>query len=164
MAEQFGDLTEFLDPTLPLPIAGTVYEVPAVDAETGLRLQALWEAGVAASQGEDVHGSAELDDLAERDLYRDALGPAFEQMVAARVPWPWVKHAAQTAFVWNTAGRDAALAHWRSPGKRQARKQPGDHKPATGKRAASKRTAAASKTRARASTAGTTSRKGGRKS
>lgn len=161
---QFRDLSEFLDQSLRLPVRGTEYEIPPIDGETGLRFTALFNAGVDAVQGKKTPGvtNTELDDVAERDLYRDALGPVHDQMLADGCTWPEIKHTALTAFVYWTAGDEAAEAYWASGGKASARrKQPQDRKPAT-KRTASKRsprTGAASTTRKRASTSGTTSRR-----
>mgnify|MGYP007044696528 CR=1 FL=1 len=52
--EQLGS---FLDPFLAVPFRGKTYQVPAVSAETGLRLQKLVSAGIrAATEEELAHG------------------------------------------------------------------------------------------------------------
>lgn len=161
--EGYRDLNEFFDPGLRLPIGGKKYQIPPIDAETGLYCQALVDAGLAEAQGSTPSeaDTAKLDDLAERDLYRDLLGPAYDQMIRDGVSWPALQHAAQTALIHFTAGEEAAEEFWLSGGKPQPR-QPGDHKAAGGqtRQRSSRSTGAASTTRQRASTSGTTSRSG----
>ena len=115
----FHDLSEVLDAGLSLPISGRVYVVPPVDAETGLRLQRLAEVAVqaakAAESGEPLDGIA-LDDLGEVDLYRDALGVVYEEMIADRVPWPALKIAGVTAWLDAAVGRETAEAYWHAGG------------------------------------------------
>src|SRR4051812_17989649 len=98
----FRDLSELLDAGLLLPINGKTYVVPPVDAETGLRLQRLAEIAAtvaqAAESGEQLDAVA-LDDAGEVDLYRDALGTAYDEMVADRVSWPALKLAGVTAWL-----------------------------------------------------------------
>lgn len=119
----FRDLSEVLDTGLPLPINGKTYLVPPVDAETGLRLQRLAELATAAAQavksGEPLDAIA-LDDAGEIDLYRDALGTAYDEMVADRVPWPALKLAGVTAWLDAAVGREAAEAYWNAAGNPEA--------------------------------------------
>jgi hypothetical protein len=95
----FRDLGEVLDAGLSLPYKGKTYVIPPADAETGLRFQRLAE--VAAQAAQDAEAGDELDaelldDAGEVDLYRDALGPAYDAMISDRVPWPMLKVAAVT--------------------------------------------------------------------
>jgi hypothetical protein len=114
----FKDLGELLDAGLSLPYKGKTYRVPPVDAETGLRFQRLAEVAAQLAQaGEDELDAAVLDDLGEVDLYRDALGPAYDVMLADRVPWPMLKTAAVTAWLDAAAGRGAAEAYWNAAGR-----------------------------------------------
>lgn len=115
----FRDLSEVLDAGLSLPIGGKTYLVPPVDAETGLRLQRLAElAAQAAKAVQTGEGLEEIvvDDDQEVDLYRDALGPAYEQMVADRVPWPALKIAGVTAWLDAAVDRQTAEAYWNAAG------------------------------------------------
>lgn len=118
----FKDLGEVLDPGLPLPINGTTYTVPAVDAETGLRLQRLsdWMFGVAVAAHNQTDapepGQEVLGDAEELDLYRDALGSAYDAMVVDGVSWPQLKVAGMTAFLYWTVGEQQAQQYWESGG------------------------------------------------
>ncbi|GAA2772772.1 DUF7426 family protein [Saccharopolyspora taberi] len=117
------DLDEFLDPTLSLPIRGKVYTVDPPDAATGLRLQRLsdWMIGTAAAVETEVDApapTAELvDDAAELDMYRAALGGAYDDMVADGLPWPTLKVAGMTAFLHWTVDPETAEAYWSAGGR-----------------------------------------------
>lgn len=120
----FRDLSEVLDAGLSLPYKGKTYTVPAVDAETGLRLQRLAEVAAqvakAAEDGEPLDtatlNTVALDDAGEVDLYRDALGTAYAEMLADRVPWPMLKVAGVTAWLDTAVSREAAEAYWNAAG------------------------------------------------
>ncbi|MBB5853980.1 hypothetical protein ACFQ05_11785 [Amycolatopsis umgeniensis] len=155
----YRDLDELLDGRLELPIGGTVYAVPPVDAETGLRLQRLhdWMFGVAAAvkAHEDDPDAGELSvpepggellsDAQEIDMYRKSLGTAYDEMVADGVAWPRFKVAGMTAFLHHTQSPEAAEAYWNTGGRPEA---------SAGNRAS--RRAAARSTPQRASGSGTT--------
>jgi len=115
----FQDLGDLLDAGLSLPYKGKTYLVPPVDAETGLRFQRLAEVAAqlahAAETGQELEAEV-LDDAGEVDLYRDALGPAYEEMLADRVPWPMLKTAAVTAWLDAAVSREAAEAYWNAAG------------------------------------------------
>ncbi|CAM5608818.1 hypothetical protein GCM10010329_17370 [Streptomyces spiroverticillatus] len=144
----FEALDELLDESLPLPIAGTIYRVPAPSAAIGLRTQALINAAAVAADGGAVDEQV-LGDAAERDLYADVLGTAHGQMVDDAVPWPALKHAALTAMVWIAQDKSAAETFWNSGG---APSQAAPNR-------AQRRLAAASSTKSRGSTSGTSGRK-----
>jgi len=115
----FRDLSDVLDTGLPLPYKGKTYLVPPVDAETGLRLQRLTEvAAQAAKAAEDGLSldTVALDDAEEVDLYRDALGTAYDEMLADRVPFDVLKVAAVTVWLNTTVSREAAEAYWNAAG------------------------------------------------
>jgi hypothetical protein len=142
---------------LVLPVGGVEYTIPEPSADTGLRLQALMSTGIAAaSQQEPGARDIELlSDSQELDLFRDALGSAYDDMKDSGIGYATLKHAAMTAFFYWTISEEAAAAYWESGGKAPAPNR------AT-RRAASKpspSTAAARTTRKRASTSGTTSRR-----
>ena len=140
---------------LKLPIGGKVYSVPPVSAELGPRLEVVMSAGVDVARGNELgEGSQEvLDDLGERDLYRDVLGAVYDEMVADKVSWPALKHAALTVMMDAVYDRDTAEQFWQSLGKpAPARKKPADRLPPKDPKVTEIRTK-------RASTGGTTPRK-----
>jgi len=119
----FRDLSEVLDTGLPLPINGKTYVVPPVDAETGLRLQRLAEVATQAAKATEDGESLDaivLDDDTEVDLYRDALGAAYDEMLVDRVPWPALKVAGVTAWLDAAVSREAAEAYWNAAGDPEA--------------------------------------------
>jgi hypothetical protein len=108
---------------LSLPYKGKTYLIPPVDAETGLRFQRLAEVAAKLAQApENGEGTGPeldavvLDDAGEVDLYRDALGPVYDAMIADRVPWPMLKVAAVTAWLDAAVSREAAEAYWNAAG------------------------------------------------
>lgn len=145
------ELAGWLDDGLVLPIDGKKYKIPEYSAEVGLRVEALLNVG--SGNGAERHRQV-LSDEAEKDLFRDVLGPVYEPLLKA-VSWPMVKHCALTAMYHFNISEQIAEAHWktRSP-------QPGKAIAGRSSRPATQRTtAAATTTRARASTSGTRSRK-----
>ncbi len=141
-----------------LPYNGRVYSVPPISAELGPRVQALFDvmidAELAERAGRDPAGPTTeqtelLDDVAERNLFREVLGHVFDEMAADGVPWLVVKRAALAAMADACIGREVAEAAWNGdqvdPPNRAAR------------RAAPARSAPARQA-PRASTGGTTSR------
>ncbi|MFC7108066.1 hypothetical protein ACFQQB_51295 [Nonomuraea rubra] len=120
---QFQDLDEFFDDTLPLPVGGKWYRIPAPDAEVGLLCQRLMHASMAAEQGETVDdpklnelAEVVLSDDEERDLYQRILGPVWHELRTDGVSWPKVQHVGATALVWVAAGKEAAAKIWASGG------------------------------------------------
>lgn len=117
------DLSEVLDPDLSLPIRGKTYRVPPVDAETGLRLQRLAEHAAklahAVEAGESPDAEA-LGEDSELDLYRDALGSAYEEMLGDKVPFAWLKVAGITAWLHAAVGAEQAEAYWNAAGDPEA--------------------------------------------
>lgn len=137
-----------------MPIGGRMYLLPPISAELGPRVQALIDFGIDIAVGNDTDaddGAQVLDDVAERDLYKEVLGPVYDAMQADGVPWAALKHAAMTSIIDATRDRDEAEVYWARLGKPEPEptpvKQPADRKP---------RKATASRTN-KASTAGTTS-------
>lgn len=127
----FEALGELLADSLHLPIGDRTYTVPAPSAEVGLRTQALINAAAVVADGGRVDEQV-LGDAAERNLYGDVLGTAYDEMIADGVTWPELKHCAITAMVWIAQDKEAAEKYWRSAGdpsrlapNRQARRQSG---------------------------------------
>ena len=169
------DLADWLEETWPVPYKGKTYRIPAPSAELGLRIEALMAAGAAheryqamaraaIAQGKEPPKPKELPnkyrqlltDEEERDLYQDVLGPAWDELVEAGMPWPLLKQVAIGAMIRWHMGEDAADAHLRALVSRPNPPAAGNR---ASRRAASKRTAAATTTKPRASTSGTTSRR-----
>lgn len=155
MARAFQVLDEFLDDSLTLPVKfrdGVIHEVtiPGPSAENGLRIQALMEAGLRMAADGSEPSAEVLDDAAELDMYRAALGPRYDEL-RAELDWPRFKHVSLTAVIWITQDGDTAEHYWNSGGdpsllapNREARRNASS--------------AAASKTRKRGSTSGTSTR------
>lgn len=150
-------LDEFLDDSLDLPVRcrdgqTRTFHIPGVSGEDGLRVQRLMEVGLQLAAGaEDVRTDV-LDDAQELDLYRTALGPAYEDAIA-QLDWPRFRHVAMTAVVWITQGLEAAEAYWLADGR------PSQQGPANrAERRASSR--AAKSTPSPASRSGTSTRTG----
>lgn len=154
MARAFKVLDEFLDDSLTLPVKfrdGVIHEVtiPGPSAEDGLRIQALMEAGLRMAADGTEPDAEVLDDAAELDMYRAALGPRYDEL-KAELDWPRFKHVALTSVIWITQDGDTAERYWNSGG------DPSLLAPNRETRRAS--SAAASKTRKRGSTSGTSTR------
>ncbi|MFD9859759.1 MULTISPECIES: DUF7426 family protein [Streptomyces] len=145
----FEALDELLDERLELPIGGRLYTVDAPSAEIGLRTQALINAAAVAADGGRADEQV-LGDAAERDLYREVLGAAHDQMVADGVKWPALKHAAITAMVWIAQDKTAAERYWNAAGD--------PSRLAPNRAARRNRSGAASSTPSRGSTSGTSTR------
>ncbi|MFK0217948.1 hypothetical protein ACIQWN_07095 [Streptomyces vinaceus] len=145
----FEELGELLDESIELPVAGRLYAVPAPSAEIGLRTQALIHAAAVAADGGRPDEQV-LGDAAERDLYRDVLGPAHDEMIADGVKWPTLKHAAITAMVWIAQDKTAAERYWTAAGD--------PSRLAPNRAARRSQSGAASSTPSRGSTSGTSTR------
>ncbi len=142
---------------LRLPVNGKMYCLPPISAELGPRVQALVDLGVDIVRGKEpaADDMEVLDDVSERDLYRDVLGDVFDAMQADAVPWVALKHAAMTSIIDAARGRDEAELYWEQLGKplpAEPAKQPTDQQPS----AAREVTAIGTR---KASTAGTSSRR-----
>lgn len=155
----FKDLREFSDGRhIDLPIDGVTYRINDVDAETGLLVQRLMDAGVQAGQAgrpldldEDL-----LDDAQELSTYESVLGDAYQEMLDNGVGWADLKRAAMTAMVWIYFDEETAERFWESGSAGEA-VAPATGQPPSGVNRAARRasSAAARTTRKRASTSGT---------
>jgi len=152
----FKTLEEFLGDCLELPVRcsdGQLrnFIIPSPPAEDGLKVESVMSAGIRAANGSTPLNTQVLDDAEELDLYRLALGSAYDE-VFKHVDWPRFRHIAMTAVMWITAGLDVAEQYWNSDG---------DPKAAQGlNREARRSSAAASTTKRPVSTSGTNGRKG----
>jgi len=148
-------LGSFLDPILAVPYRGKTYQIPAVDAETGLRLQKLVAAGVrTALDGEIDPATIELvNDADEKGFYETLLGPVYDELIADGASSPAVKFIGQTALMWHAQDFEMAETFWKAEGKAPAPNR------AQRRTATRTSTAAATTTPTRASRTGTTTRK-----
>lgn len=164
MAVTFGELQEYFDPGLDLTIRGTVYTVPLPSAELGLWCQLTAQAAgkiTTAASAEQMRDAVErVNALPELDgknlsLPQRCLGAAYDQMVADKVPHPYVEFAGATAYLWIAYGEEVAEQYWNSGGRPEA-VSPANRQE---RRASTRKTstAAASTTRRAASTSGTSS-------
>lgn len=170
----FGDLNEFFDDQLHLPIGGVTYDIPSPDYELGLWVTAMVSAGIDLQNGltGTKEGTAKLpqlrfegdeydDDSQESKLYQRLLGDAWPKLRADGVSWPKIKHVAMTAIVWIAIGAEQAEAIWNAGDdpKAVAAATAGNANRAMRRHAtASTRTGTANTTGRRGSTKATTSR------
>jgi len=156
MTATLEQLGSFLDPFLAVTFRGKTYQVPAVSAETGLRLQKLVSAGIRAATEESLDpASIELvNDAEELGFYEQILGPVYPELLADGASFPALKFIGSTALLWHTQDFATAETFWKAEGKapegnREQRRT-----------ATRTRTAAAPTTKKRASRTGTTTPKG----
>ncbi|MET0492920.1 MAG: hypothetical protein ABW000_07280 [Actinoplanes sp.] len=170
----FSDLDAYFSPGLTLTVLGGEYTLPLPSAELG-----LWCRRIAQSAGEVSAASTdeELEEATGRAAARvealpvladdltfeqRLLGPAYERMLADKVPDPYIQFCAQTAYIWIIAGEDAAARYWTSGGHPEKAAGPNNR---AGRRAAAKTsTGAANVTPSPVSTSGTSSRRKSRRS
>lgn len=155
----FKDLREFTDGShIDLPIGGVSYRINGVDAETGLLIQRLMDAGIKAAQTNGALDLDEdlLDDAQELSTYESVLGDAYQQMLDDGVDWEELKRAAMTAMIWIYFDEETAEKFWESGNAGEA-VAPSPGQPPTGANRATRRasSAAVRSTRSRASTSGT---------
>lgn len=163
----FAPLESFLDDTITLPIQGKQYVVKSPDSEIGLWVIKMREIVRATARGvqldaadvEFMNSYSELND--EAALQHRILGDAFDQMLADKVPWEYVKVATGTAMAWIAEDRAAAEKFWANAApKASALAAPQDRKPparkAASRKPSAKKTASPSR-KAQADTPGTNS-------
>lgn len=116
---ELKELGSFLDPILAIPFRGKVYEVRAVDAETGLRLQKLLATGVKAAQEQQVSPEdIELvSDAEEMGFYESLLGDTYVELTAEKVPYQALKMIGSAVFLWTVQDFEKAAEFWRAEGK-----------------------------------------------
>ncbi|MFF1416574.1 hypothetical protein [Streptomyces sp. NPDC058280] len=152
---RFQALDDFQDDTLTLPIRfrdGTLRDIviPGPAAEDGLKIQRVIEGGLTMAAGGAEPTEEVLDDARELDMYRAALGPRYDELLAG-LDWPLFKHVALTAVLWITQDSDTAEKYWTSGG------DPSHQAPNRADRRASSR--AVKSTQSRGSQSGTSTRK-----
>jgi hypothetical protein len=157
MGRRFEAVDQLLDDSLTLPVTGrdgTVrdFVFTAPDAEAGLRVQRIMDAATRmVASGEAPEDTTVLDDAAEDDMYRLALGDQ-HQALREHCDWARFKHCAMTVVFWIIADSETAETYWNSGG------DPSRAAPNRAARRAADRTgtsATAKSTRSRGSTSGT---------
>jgi hypothetical protein len=157
----FKDLRETLSPGLELPIGGKTYLIKPISAAVGLRMQDLMAvaAKVAKAQKDNTEytptegDTVILTDAAEADLFKEALGDSWDEMLAD-LSFEELKLCALTVIFHATQGADFAETYWNAGGKAPAPNR------AERRMATRTRTGADSTTKTRASRSGTTTPKG----
>lgn len=157
----FRDLAEFVGeaPPISLPIRGTTYEFPgSISGWAYLLCQRMFSTVLAAERAGTTASLNDLaDDLApdadvlsdmdqpglERELYGDQHDALYRALDSATL-----QHVLVTLAAWHALGAEVAVTVWEAPGNRAAPNR-------AARRAGAK--PAATRTRRRASTSGTTS-------
>lgn len=166
MGAKFGDLDDYWSPGLTLTVRGKEYTLPLPSADLGLwcrRVASLaGEVHTAANEAEVKAAVAAVEALPELPggqavtLHERVLGDVYQQMVADRVPDPYIQYCGATAYIWIIAGEEAAARYWTSGGRPEAWGPANrQERRATGRKT---RTGGASATPSPASTSGTRSR------
>lgn len=155
----FKDLREFSEGAhIDLPIGGITYRIAGVDAQTGLLIQRLMDAGIKAGQsGQPIDLDEDLlDDAQELSTYESVLGDAYQQMLDDGVDWEELKRASMTVMIWVYFDEETAEKFWETGAAGEAL-APATGQPPSGANRANRRasSAAARSTRPRASTNGT---------
>ncbi|TDD88352.1 DUF7426 family protein [Actinomadura rubrisoli] len=155
----FKDLREFSEGAhIDLPIGGITYRINGVDAETGLLIQRLMDAGIKAGQSGQPMDLDEdlLDDAQELSTYESVLGDAYQQMLDDGVDWEELKRASMTTMIWIYFDEETAERFWETGAAGEA-VAPATGQPPAGANRNTRRasSAAVRKTRSRASTSGT---------
>ncbi|MEU5608456.1 hypothetical protein AB0H03_06810 [Streptomyces sparsogenes] len=156
MAIKFDALDELLDDALELPINGTTYRIPSPSAEDGLKVQRITTLAARLMAGGEAIDTTLLDDDQERDLLQLCLGQVFDELRADGVSWSQLRHAGLTAMFWIVSGVGTAEQYWKAAG------DPSQLAPNRAERRAKAKkngSAAASATKRRGSTSGTSGRK-----
>lgn len=112
-------LGSFLDPVLAVTFRGKTYQIPAVNAETGLRLQKLVSAGVRTALDDKLDpATIELvSDAEELGFYETVLGPVYDELLADGASFPALKFIGQTALLWHAQDYAMAAEFWSAEGK-----------------------------------------------
>lgn len=153
MARRFEAVEELLDDALELPVEGKVYRIPSPSSEDGIRVQKIVEAAERLYEGGEDAETEVLDDDEEVNVIRLCLGPVEDELIADGVSWAWRRHVGLTAMFWIANGPEFAERYWTAAG------DPSRLAPNRAARRKSSGSAAASKTRSRGSTSGTSARK-----
>jgi hypothetical protein len=164
---RLGELTRYFDAGLTLTVCGREYSVPPATAETGLWVRTAAELGGqlhAAQTEEEMRAvGAQLEEMPDQDrsLRDRMLGPDLvEQMADDGVPDALIEFCARTAYIWvlSAGDEERTTAFWTSGGRPEARR-PANRADRRAASRTTKSTGAATGTRSRASTSGTSTRR-----
>lgn len=127
---RLANLDQYLDPRLILALPGPDeverdYAIPLPDSVLGLWCRRIAEtAGEvnSASTDEELREAAaraeELPSLpGDLSFEEQLLGSAYAQMLADRVPDPYVQFAAKVVYVWIITGEEGAERFWKAGGR-----------------------------------------------
>jgi hypothetical protein len=170
MGTELGELSEYFSPGLTLTVLGREYVVPLPSAELGLWCRMLAQATGeihAASTPEEIEAALrrvqdlpELPGTKDQTFAQRMLREAYEQMLAGKVPDPYIEFCARTAYIWLIADEETAERYWKSGGNPEAlRPAMNRAERRAAARTGGSRTDAATETRPRASTNGTNSQR-----
>ena len=117
----FKALDRAIDECLRLPVQlpngeTKTYEIPDVDAKTGIWCQKMLSVGVAVHQGQQPEKLGQLDDDEERGLYERVLGPVYQEMIDDGIRWRTIKRVGMTAFLWAAGNEEVAERFWETGG------------------------------------------------
>ncbi|MET7933495.1 hypothetical protein [Streptomyces sp. NPDC005322] len=156
MGARFEALDELFDDTLTLPFGDTEYVIPSPPAEDGLRVQRITSLAARLQAGGEAINTELLDDDEERDLLELCLGPVLGEMLSDGISWSRARHAGLTAMFWIVSGPEIAEKYWKTGGDPSLMAPPNRET----RRAKKSGSGAASTTKRRGSTSGTSGRKG----
>lgn len=159
----FKSFDEVFDPTLKLPGPdGEIFVIPEGDMEIGLWCVKVVTTAQQLHEGGEIEGeppTLRLEGSGDSAVQRRLLGDAAYERITEVVGKASLDFFATTVMLWHALGRETAEMYWNAGG------VPEDFLPAANRAArragsrTSTSTAAVKKTRSRASTTGTTSRK-----
>lgn len=151
----FPQLEGIIPGVLELPVGDKTYRVKAVDWDTGLFCQAVFNMLTTAvtRQQPATRDTQILDDSEEKQLVDRCLGDdLLAELRADGVPWIQIRHMGMTVYQWTLFGEARALAHWTDRGN-----LPALNRAARRRRSTSTSTGRASTTQSSASGTNTTS-------
>lgn len=119
MGARFGDLAQFIDDSLTLPIGGKAYVIPGPSVDVGLMCQELFASGIGFAAGAEVSGEASalkrvvLEGDEETNFYVKIITkPVYDELVADGVTYTKIKHVGTTVFLWIAVNVEVAERFW----------------------------------------------------
>lgn len=154
---RFDALGELFDDALELPAPGAdgkerVYRIPSPPSLDGVKIQRIADVATRLAAGGEAIDTELLNDAEERDLLGLCLGPVDAQLQADGVSSAWRRLMGLTAFFWITTDTKTAQTYWATGGDPS---QAAPNRAARRTKAKKSGSAAASKTRSRGSSSGT---------
>ena len=111
----FGDLRQFLDRDLTLPVGDKEYTIPAPNAEKGLELRARALSGT-MTEADEIIAAVELcggkwDD--DKDDFVKPKGSVFAKLMREQ-DWATVHRVIKTGLIFYSVSRERAAIYWRT--------------------------------------------------